>query len=258
MTVRELYEALNKKIPTELSCSWDNDGLLCCPDGHRQIKKVLITLDVTAAAVDKAITEGYDCIISHHPFIFKGIKAIDDESPLSAKALRLIGAGVAVMSFHTRLDAVDGGVNDTLCDMLGIVDREPIFEEGIPLGRVGDISEEMSAEALAESVKGVLGAPFVLLSDAGNRVRRVAVLGGSGKDLIEVARAMGADAFVSGRLDYHPMTDGADELVRPMSLIEAGHFYTEMPVCEKLVLMVRDIDENIVCDVYSSNVIKAI
>lgn len=258
MTVRELHAKLSERIPRQLSCPWDNDGLMCCPDGGREVRRVLITLDVTSAVADRAVSGGYDCVISHHPFIFKGLKSIDDEGAVSAKALKLIASGVAVMSFHTRLDAAEGGVNDTLCGLLGIKNTQPLFEEGIPLGRVGELESEISAEELALRVKTALGAPFVLLSDVGATVKRVAAVGGSGKDMIETARAAGADAFVSGRLDYHPMTDAPDENTRPMSLIEAGHFYTEQPVCNTIAKMVTDIDNSVICDIYSSNVIKAI
>lgn len=258
MTVRELYVELDKRIPKTLSCPWDNDGLLCCPEGSREVKKALITLDATSAAVEYAVNNGYDCIISHHPFIFKGIKALDENGGVCAKAMRLICAGLSVMSFHTRLDAADGGVNDKLCALLGLCDVTSFDEEGIPLGRVGSLRDEMNAEEFALLVKKTLGAPFVLLSDAGVSVRRVALLGGSGKDVIEAARATGADTFVSGRLDYHPLTDEADRKTSPMNLIEAGHFYTEQPVCEVLKQMVEDICPNIYCEVYSSNVIKAI
>ncbi len=258
MTVRELYRELEKRIPSSLSCPWDNDGLLCCPEGAREVKRVLITLDVTGQVTDYAIDKGYDCIISHHPFIFKGIKALDAEGAVSAKAMRLICAGVSVMSFHTRLDAVEGGVNDTLCTLLGLSDISCLEGEGIPLGRVGGLEAAMSAEDFAALVKKTLGAPFVLLSDAGVAVKRVAVLGGSGKDMIEAARASGADTFLSGRLDYHPMTDAVDERISPMNLLEAGHFYTEQPVCGALKEMIGEIDTDILCDIYSSNVIKAI
>ena len=258
MTVRELYAELEKKIPKSLSCVWDNDGLLCCPDGRRETKKILIALDVTNEVAEHAIKNGYDCIISHHPFIFKGLKALDCDGDLSAKALRLICNGISVMSFHTRLDAAQGGVNDKLCELFGLGDVSTFDDEGIPLGRVGELDTEMSAEDFARLVKNALHAPFVLLCDAGVPVKRVAVLGGSGKDLIDAARATGADAFVSGRLDYHPMTDGVECKSAPMNLIEAGHFYTEQPVCDVLADMVGDICPDIICDVYVSNVIKAI
>ena len=55
MTVRELYRYLDEKIPRALSCAWDNDGLMCCPDGAREVRRVLVTLDVTAAAVQHGV-----------------------------------------------------------------------------------------------------------------------------------------------------------------------------------------------------------
>ena len=68
----------------------------------------------------------------------------------------------------------------------------------------------------------------------------------------------GADTFVSGRLDYHSMTDAPDQKVKKMNLIEAGHFFTEDPVCSVLRKFVLDIDPILECDIYSSNTIKAI
>ena len=55
MTVYELNKYMNERIPRELSCSWDNDGLMCCPDENREVKKVLFCMDVTPEAIDFAI-----------------------------------------------------------------------------------------------------------------------------------------------------------------------------------------------------------
>ena len=54
-TVAELYSYLNGSIPKELSCDWDNDGLMCCPDNSREVTRVLFTLDVTERAAEYAI-----------------------------------------------------------------------------------------------------------------------------------------------------------------------------------------------------------
>ncbi len=258
MTVRELYSRLDAMIPTTLSCDWDNDGLMCCPDGERQVRRVLIALDVTAQVAEVAVQGGYDAVISHHPIIFKGIKAVDDRAPLSAKLLKLIGAGVAVMSFHTRLDCVQGGVNDKLCELFELGEVEEVFAEGLPLGRIGYLPQSMSAHDLALLTKDVLEAPAVLLSDGGVEARRICVAGGSGSDLLPIARAMGADSFISGRVGYHEMTDGSDNFHTPMNIIEAGHFYTEHPVCEVLLDAVHDIDPSVECDICSSNIIELI
>ena len=87
--------------------------------------------------------------------------------------------------------------------------------------------------------------------------KRVAVVGGSGDDFIPVARAIGADTYVSGEFGHHALTDEPDA-VRGINLIEAGHFYTEQPVCKALSDMIAEIDSAIACDIISSNPIKAI
>lgn len=245
MTVTELYKHLDSLFPSSLSCAWDNDGLMCCPDSSREVKRALVCLDVTVDAVKQAISGGYDVIVSHHPFIFKGLKSINEDSFIPSKAIELIKADISVMSFHTRLDAVLGGVNDTLAELLGLLDVSP-FGEGI--GRIGTLAQTTDVRSFAQKVKKTLVAPSVSLSDASRPVLRVAVLGGSGKDELWAAIAAGADTFVSGELGYHTLTDAPD---MGINLIEAGHFYTEDPICEMLCQKLREL--SIVADKYNSN-----
>lgn len=253
MTVRELYEILNEKIPPSLSCPWDNDGLMCCPDGTRKVGRVLITLDVTEAAVDYAVRGGYDLILSHHPMIFKGLRAVNEEQYIARKTIRLIREGISVMSFHTRLDAVEGGVNDTLAALLGLRDVSPFGEEAI--GRIGTLPAPISAREFAERVKALLHAPAVFLGDAGRPVSRVALLGGSGGDDLSAAKAAGADTYLSGNLGYHDMTDAPEA---GMNLLEAGHYFTEQPVTKTLKQMLLAILPDAEADIYESNTVLTI
>ena len=222
MTVRELYSALCARYPAALSAEWDNDGLMCSSDPDREVGLVLCTMDVTEDAVKEAIRIGADVILSHHPLIFHPLTAVTPDEAVGRRVLRLVGAGISVLSFHTRADAAIGGVNDLLCDALGIADPVP-FGEG-DIGRVGTLAEGMSASDFATRVKATLGSPIVLFGDAGIPVRRVAVVGGSGKSEIAAAVAAGADTMLSGRLSYETVNE-AREL--GINLLEAGHFYTE-------------------------------
>ena len=247
MKVIELYRYLDAHIPASLSCPWDNDGLMCCPDGNIEVSKVLVTLDVTDAAIERAKTIGAEVILSHHPLIFKGVKALDGKGVVSARAIDLIKSGIAVMSFHTRLDALDGGVNDILAVTLGIEDAVPFGEEGI--GRIGDLDDPMSLDEFANLVKERLNAPMVTYSGNGRDVQRVAVLGGSGADDLSTAIAAGADTYVSGTLSYHDMTDAPDNGI---NLIEAGHFHTEDLVCDILAELVWSASPTIETEYYHS------
>ena len=117
MTVKEMYVKFSERIPDHLREEWDNDGLMCCPDGTAEVNRVLITLDVTEEVVDYAIESAFDLIISHHPLIFKPLKSVVEDNSVSRKVIKLLNNGISVFSFHTRADKVTGGVNDKLAEI---------------------------------------------------------------------------------------------------------------------------------------------
>ncbi|MBQ9080165.1 MAG: Nif3-like dinuclear metal center hexameric protein [Clostridia bacterium] len=243
MNVRQLYQYLNEIIPPSLSCEWDNDGLMCCPDPDREVRRVLIALDVTGEVADEAVDGDFDVVVSHHPLIFKPIRSLTSDDGVGAKLINFVRAGISVMSFHTRLDALAGGVNDQLAEALGLIDVETFDDgDGIPLGRVGYLPEPMDAGEFSARVKGALAAPGVVLACCGKQVDRVAVVGGEGKSFISAAKRTGADTFVSGRIGYNNMVE-AEEL--GLNLIEAGHFFTEDPICDRLSELICAADGNI-------------
>ena len=250
MTVSALYAFLNEKIPPSLSCEWDNDGLLCCPDPDKTVKKVLVALDMTGAVIKAAIEGGYDVIVSHHPMIFSPLSSVTTSHPVAKKVIDLIGANIAAMSFHTRLDAVTGGVNDALAEAIGLSDVTPFGNDGEEIGRIGSLKQPISLSAFAELVKRAIGAPAVQVSDAGKPVCRVAVLGGSGSDDVIAAVRAGADTYLSGELKHNWLTDAPD---LGINLVAGGHFYTENPVCRVLCGLIREADDSIAVDVIDSN-----
>lgn len=253
MTVKELYALLDMRYPASLRAEWDNDGLMLSPDVNAPVYRVLITLDVTEAAAKYAIKNGYDLVISHHPLIFRPIGSLTEENAVPRKCVKLLQAGVSVFSFHTRLDAATGGVNDRLASLLGLLEIAPFGPFGEEMGRIGLLPSEMTLAELALRVKTALHAPTVLYSGDDRPVRRVALLGGDGKDFVAAAKASGADAYISGRIGYNVMTDAPENGV---GLIEAGHFYTEHPVCEVLKGVVQAYLPEAEITVFTSNVIQ--
>lgn len=253
MKIHELYRFLDARIPASLSCEWDNDGLMCCVDGEREAKRVLIALDITAAVVEEAIKGNYDVILSHHPLIFHPLRALNTTDPVAKKVIELMRAGIAAMSFHTRLDAVAGGVNDTLAVALGLLNVEPFGENGETIGRIGTLPTSMPLDDFAERVKAVTEAPTVQISDAGMPVSRVALLGGGGAGDADAARAAGADTYLTGELKHNQLTDAPEY---GMNLIAAGHFYTENLICDRLASLVREADPNAEVYITNSNAVR--
>ena len=255
MTVQEIYDKLCERIPEYLREPWDNDGLMCSSDSTIEVKRALITLDVTENIVDYAIANGIDLIVSHHPLIFKPLPALTENSHIARKVIKLIKNDIAVFSFHTRLDAVQGGVNDLLANALGLENVAPFGQDGEEIGRIGELAGPMSVKAFAANVRNALGTEQVLVADAGREVKRVAVLGGSGSDDVRAAIAAGADTYLTGELKHNYLAD-APEL--GINLFAAGHFDTEVPVCGRIKELLLEADATLTVDIVSSNTVTVV
>lgn len=252
MIIKELYAELNKKYPTSLSCEWDNDGIMCADNLSREVKRVLVALDVTENTVDYAVNNGFDLIISHHPLVFSSQKSLVETKFTQRKLIKLVKAGVSVFSFHTRLDAASGGVNDVLCSLVGLESVE--VDDVDTVGRIGEFSAEIELSTFAKNVKEVLKTPVVLYNGS-KPVKRVYVVGGDGKSLISRAFATGCDTLLTGRVSYNTLIDARD---MGLNIVEAGHFFTENPVCAKIKDDVLEIDPSIDAQIFNSFEIKAI
>ena len=119
-------------------------------------------------------------------------------------------------------------MNDLLAGALGLMQTEPFGDGESDMGRIGLLPAEIDIYDFCAQIKRVLHADALLLAKAHDTAHRVAVLGGDGKDFIRGAIAAGADTYVSGRLSYNTMAEAAE---MGITLVEAGHFYTENIIC---------------------------
>jgi dinuclear metal center YbgI/SA1388 family protein len=206
---------------------------------------------VTEEVVDYAVANEFDLILSHHPLIFRPLGALNEDSHVARKVIKLIKNDVSVISLHTRADKVEGGVNDTLADVLGIKNAEP-FGEG-DLGRIGSLDEEYTMEDFAYMLRTTLGAEGIMVADAYIPIQRVAVVGGDGKSYVSAALAAGADTYISGNIGYNVMAEAAE---MGINLIEAGHFFTEQPVTTFFQSLLMKMDSDMYVEILDSNLIK--
>ena len=210
----------------ELKMDWDNVGLLC-GRSDKEISTVLVALDPFPHVCDEAIAVGADLLITHHPLIFEGLKAITPQTTVGQAVMKLIANDITAINAHTNLDCAEGGVNDTLAKQLELQNVSIIGSEH--LLRAGDF--ESSLPAFLEHVKTKLGCEGLRYVDGGKAVRKVAVGGGScGSELMEVIQA-GCDTFVTADVKYNQFWDAK---AYGINLIDAGHYQTENPICQVL------------------------
>lgn len=227
MKHRDVFCYLNEIAPLVSKESWDSVGLMV-GSLEDETTGVITTLDLTEKSLDRAISEGANLIVTHHPVIFKPLYAIDRATKKGHLIARAMIHDITVFSWHTNYDRADGGVNDVLAKKLELCDIE-VLGDGI--GRIGTIVP-MTAEKFADVVKRALNLSHVVLyGDAKSVIKRVAVVGGSGMDFAIDAREYGADALVTGDIRYHDAQFGME---LGLVLFDATHDGTENPAMEAL------------------------
>ena len=211
-----ILDTLENIAPLRYAEAWDNVGLLT-GDPEESISKALLTIDMTLPVVEEAIQQNCQLVVAYHPPIFDGLKRIAAGSPL-ARALR---QGLAIYSPHTALDAVTGGTNDVLADILGLQMRTPIkptkinsseraptsihtpTDNAVGMGRMGSLVP-LSRQDFVARVKTRLRLDQVLVAGPlSGQISKVAVAAGAAGDLVKQSIAQGAEAIVCGELRHH-------------------------------------------------------
>lgn len=127
MKAQEIYKVIEQIAPLYLAEDWDNSGLQI-GSYNRDINKVLLTLDVTKEVIQEAIEKDVQLIVSHHPFIFNGIKSLCIDNGKGELVAQLIKNNISVYSAHTNLDSAKLGLNHYIANQLGIKETEPLVQ----------------------------------------------------------------------------------------------------------------------------------
>lgn len=233
LQVQNCVEIMEQLAPRELAMEWDNVGLQL-GSMEKVIKSVLVTLTITESLVDRAIDQGVDLIVSHHPLIFKPIKQIRTHTPEGRILTKLIKNDIGVYVAHTNLDQAANGLNYWLAEDLNLSAVKvlaPSDESLVTgLGRIG-VVPGLSVWELATQLKERWQSTVRIVGDPDRWCERVAVCGGSGGGLLHKAAMAGADVFVTGDVGYH---DALEAKAYGLSVIDAGHFGTERIMVAKV------------------------
>ncbi len=339
MTVGDILAFLERFAPLHLAESRDNVGLLLGQRG-RSAARVMTCLTVTPHTVAEAVESKADLVVCHHPILFRPVQRLSEDTAEGRLLLPLLKEAVAVYSPHTAFDNCAGGINDLLCERLGLQNAKPLrsraepkvkivvfvpdgdlarvsdalfeagagvigeyrecsfrvpgtgtffgseaahptvgqkgrreevaewrlevvcdadkapeairrmrqahsYEEpafdvyplqaqggGLGAGRLGELNPPLSLWEFASRVRAVLRTSGMrIIGDPNRRIRKVAVVCGSGGDLLNEAAQAQADVFVTGELRFHQ--EVAAEAAG-LAVVLAGHYATERPGVEHL------------------------
>ena len=164
-------------------------------------------------------------------------KAADDSKPFIGKA----GQFETVPEIRLEMILPQWKMNDVLTAMRSSHPYEEVAYDVYGLsnesnsygaGAIGDLEKEINLKTFLGRVRTLLNTGTVRYTGKHQRrIKRVAVCGGSGSDLLRTAIQQGADAFITADVSYHTFQEADGRI----ALVDAGHFETEQPIVQKIV-----------------------
>lgn len=228
MKLNNIITRLEEIAPPVLAEEADFGRIGLIVRGETEVDRIATALDPTPYAIEQAIGENAQVLVTHHTLIWDPVSAINDDLALSLRLL--LANGVSLYTMHTNYDNAPGGVNDVLAKLLRLVN--PVVFHG---GRAGNV-REMSLAEFATGAAEVLGCDVEYVGDEDRPIRRAAVAAGSGfRSAIMEARTAGIDVLVSSELKHDVIRGRGD-----VALVDAPHYYTEAPAMRALAERMSD------------------
>ncbi|MFM5983942.1 MAG: Nif3-like dinuclear metal center hexameric protein [Sphaerospermopsis kisseleviana] len=226
--------------------NWDNCGWQIEPGVLEEKARVLVCLTPTLAVMAEAIALNANLIFAHHPLIFNPPKSLRSGEALAEMVRLAFTHNIGIYSAHTNFDQVNDGTADVLAQILQLQAVSPIVptQSGLGYGRVGMLKPALTLQELLSTIQTQLHPPKLIFSPAANlqqQISRVAVLGGSGAGFISAVVKTNAQAYLTADCKFHQFQESRDQ---GLILIDAGHYATERPACDRLVQKFQSLNLN--------------
>jgi len=151
MIVQDVINHLEELAPLSYAEDFDNVGLLV-GNKNNEVKGILVTLDTLETVVDEAIEKNCNLIVSFHPIIFKGLKTFTGKTYVERVVMKAIKNDISIFAIHTALDNALQGVNDKICEKLGLVNRQILIPQVGTIKKLTTYIPEDKAEKLREAL----------------------------------------------------------------------------------------------------------
>ena len=110
MELSKLINTLELEFPP--NTAWENDSIgLQIKSCKSQIENVFVTLELNIEALEEAIDNSADLIITFHPLIFSPLSQIDTDERVGQLVTEIIKSEINLFSIHTNFDSHPKGTS---------------------------------------------------------------------------------------------------------------------------------------------------
>jgi dinuclear metal center YbgI/SA1388 family protein len=254
-TSKTIYNAIDGIAPFALARHYnDNSGLLVGDFSDEKCSRVLITLDISNAALHEAKAKNCDLIISHHPVIYHPLKKLSMNNP----AVLAASFGITCICAHINFDASKTGMNSIFVSLFeeffatGSVYNKRVIEDfgdGHGVGVIFELPRKMSISSrdFALRLKAMFGSGVVKFTDKNNtlEIKKIAFCSGAGGEfLTEIIDKKLADVYITSDCKHSAFIEAGNAENPEFALFDCGHFATEAIMkkylCDYLQNVFRD------------------
>ncbi len=231
MKLSQLEIILDELFPNKNALRDDRTGLqVNC--GDFDISSIHIAYELNQEVIDECIDSGSQMLIVFHPLIYRMLKTIDVNDRVGELIVKLIKNNISLFAVHTIYDTNPKGTNYLIAEKFGlkkISNLVDIFPEGdIGMGYIGEFENEISLIDLLDKCKSIFGSPIRYTKGTNDKVKRIAIVGGSGSSFADNVFDSEIDAYITADNSYHTF----HRFNGKISLIDPGHYEMERFVVE--------------------------
>lgn len=232
-----VIRAMERVAPLRLAEKWDNVGLIVeAPYPRQRASRILLTIDLTPAVLEEALSTPTAVIVSYHTPWFRPLSSLTLSNSLQASLLKCAASGISVFSPHSALDTVNGGINDWLArafttlgksSTIDAIEARENDEDTPGTGRIVTLGEAVPLSEIVTSVKNHLGLKFVQVASISEMkgdspgVKSIAICAGSGGSMLT---GVNADLYFTGEMAHHEVLAAVSS---GTNVILCGHDNTE-------------------------------
>jgi dinuclear metal center YbgI/SA1388 family protein len=185
---------------------------------------VAFSVDASLQTIRAAVRARAQMMVVHHGLWWGDHEQIVGN--MHARVSALIRADLSLYAAHLPLDChPEVGNNVELARLLGLQALDWFGEyRGTKIGLIAQPAKELRRAALLATIEAELGGAPEVLAFGSERIRRVAILSGSGAMFSEEAGRAGCDTLITGESShtaYHMAKETG------VNLVFAGHYATE-------------------------------
>ena len=220
---RALVDYANGLLEIDALRDYSPNGLQV--EGRAHVARLMSGVTACHALLERAAEWGADAVLVHHGWFWKNEPA----TVTGMKRRRMhavIDADMNLLAYHLPLDVHRVyGNNAELARQLDIRVSGQQEAGGVPgLLWHGRLEEPVRGDALAQRIGERLGRAPLHVAAREDEIATVAWCTGAGQDFIDLAAALGVDAFITGEVSERT-THAARE--QGVEFLAAGHHATE-------------------------------